>query len=98
MRVVSKKPIWSFDELKTFVYETVCSDQNLLMDLSRTSESTWKRRGEICGVMFSFRGPRAVIFDVIWDTQHDHLLFYGVNGRYKTIMLTDVEVLSPFQS
>lgn len=84
--------IFSFSELRQFVYQTLCQDHELLMNAFPTSEVVIRRRqGESCGVMFCLHGPRAVKFSAIWERENNRVLFYGPSGkRYLQVDLADV--------
>ena len=93
MAVASKKPIRSFEDLKSFVYQRICHDHNLLADAFSTTEKLLTRgNSEQCGVMFWLHGPRAVTISAIWDSEQNHVLFYDASGRrYHEIALLDAD-------
>ncbi|MGL4595192.1 MAG: hypothetical protein ACRCUY_10720 [Thermoguttaceae bacterium] len=97
MNQTTTTSIRSLPELKSFVYQTLCHDHELLCDAFRTSESVIKRKqsesdGEIesCGIMFCLHGPRSVKFGAIWEKQSNRILFYGPDGkRYSQVVLDE---------
>lgn len=94
--MVTKTPlaISSYSELKSFVYETLCHDHELLCNAFPTSESILKRgKQESCGMLFCLHGPRAVKFSAIWERANNRILFYGPSGkRYHQIELKEADI------
>lgn len=93
MRHPQIQSVTSLSELKTFIYQTLCHDHELLMNAFPTSETLLRRgKGELCGIMFCLHGPRSVKFTAIWERDHNRVLFYGPTGkRYGEIDLVDGE-------
>lgn len=83
--------IKTLEELRRYVYATLCDDHELLADAFPTSETAIrKNNGDACGVMFCVHGPRAVNFTAIWEKQRNRVFFYGPLGeRYRQTTLDD---------
>jgi hypothetical protein len=73
--------ITCLEELRTFVHQTLCERENLLIDQSPLTESPLTRRGRLCGLEFSVRGPRAVRLSAIWAADLNIVYFYDVRGE-----------------
>ncbi len=90
--------IESLDDLKFFVYQTLCRDHDLLMNAFPTTETILKRGrqpgdAQSCGMMFCLHGPRAVKFSAIWEKKNNRVLFYGPSGRrYLQVGLQGAEI------
>ena len=93
MKSVSKESIYSFDDLKSFVYRTICHDYNLLVDAHSTTESILKRgNSEPCCILFCITGPRSVQFSAVWENEQNCVFFYNHDGRrYREIRLLNNE-------
>lgn len=79
-------------ELKSFIYNTICRDHELLLNAFPTTETLLRRgNGETCGLMFCLHGPRAVKFTAIWEKERNRVLFYGPEGRRYAQALLDGE-------
>ncbi len=90
--------IKTLEELRRYVYATLCDDHELLSDAFPTSETTIrKNNGDECGVMFCVHGPRAVNFTAIWEKRKNRVFFYGPLGeRYRQTTLDDFpELVEP---
>ncbi|MBR4834425.1 MAG: hypothetical protein IKU86_08885 [Thermoguttaceae bacterium] len=81
--------IKTFEELRRYVYATLCDDHELLSDAFPTSEAAIRRNnGDACGMMFCVHGPRSVNFTAIWEKQKNRVFFYGPLGeRYRQTTL-----------
>ena len=92
----SKESISSLEDLKSFVYRTLCRDNHLLEGGHPTRE-IFLRRGSssnICGILFHLHGPRAVLFSAVWECEGNRVLFYSSTGhRYRETELGDVEIV-----
>lgn len=77
--------IETIDDLRLFVYRTLCSDHELLMNTFPTSETMIRKHsGQRCGMMFCLHGPRMTKFSAIWEQQRNRVLFYDPQGeRYR---------------
>ncbi|NOX54491.1 MAG: hypothetical protein GXP27_08640 [Planctomycetes bacterium] len=80
--------ISSFSDLKRFIHRTLCEKENLLPDQFTMSETQLTRRGRVCGMRFSIRGPRAVRLGAIWASDHNYIYFYDARGvRFRKVRL-----------
>ncbi|MDR3111315.1 MAG: hypothetical protein LBU65_16725 [Planctomycetaceae bacterium] len=93
MRQANMQRISSLNELKNFIYQTLCRDHDLLINSFPTSESVLRRgQGAVCGIMFCLHGPRAAKFTAIWERDNNRILFYGPNGkRYGETSIPETE-------
>lgn len=73
--------IRSLDELRDYILAILVDRYDLQADAFRISEQVISRRGRPCGVHFSVRGPRAIRFTAIWETDQNCVLFYGSDGE-----------------
>lgn len=83
--------IKTIEDLQNYVYETICADNDLLIDAFPKSRRIISRNGgEVCGVMFCVHGPRTVDFTAIWEREENRIFFYGPTGeRYRQIILKE---------
>jgi hypothetical protein len=87
MRTSSRR-ISSLDELRDFVNQTLCQNEQLELGAFVLTERALVRNGRPCGLYFCLHGPRAVKFTAIWETDRNTVLFYGATGeRFLTIRL-----------
>jgi hypothetical protein len=94
MRISSRR-ISSLEELRDFVNETLCQNEQLELDAFVLTERALIRNGRPCGLYFCLHGPRAVKFTAIWETDRNTVLFYGATGeRFLTIRLTAAPALA----
>lgn len=86
--------VGTMDELKKFVYATLCSDNDLLDDeFPTTSTPLRQANGELCGMIFCVHGPRRVDFSAIWEKKTNRVLFYKPSGeRYRLVNLSEAAV------
>ena len=83
----------SLSDLREFVNEILCKQNELETDAFPLTERILVRGGKPCGIYFCLHGPRAVKFSAIWETECNRILFYGSTGeRFCKIQL--VEALS----
>ena len=71
----------NLDELKEYVYETLCEHDGLIRGAFTMSEQILICRGRACGMHFTVYGPRAVMLSAIWDTRTSTILFYDSSGQ-----------------
>ena len=85
----------SMEELKCYVYATLCKDNELLADAFPTTSTPLRRtNGELCGMIFCVHGPRTSDFSAIWEKQTNRELFYRPTGeRYRLTSLGDSPVV-----
>ncbi|MBM81859.1 MAG: hypothetical protein CMJ78_14890 [Planctomycetaceae bacterium] len=82
--------IYTLDDLREFVHQTLCEKENLLADEFQLSEMKLMRRSRDCGLQFSIHGPRSVRLGAIWASDHNQLYFYDASGnRFAKIRLSN---------
>ena len=86
--------VGSLVDLKSFVYQTLCRDHELLLNAFPTSETVLRRNNDdCCGILFCLYGPRMVKFSAIWEKEKNRILFYGPTGkRYLQVELRNAEI------
>ncbi len=76
----------NLQELKDFVYQTLCDHEKLEVGIFPMTEKVLTRNARPCGIYFCLHGPRSVQFTAIWDTERNTVLFYGATGeRFQTL-------------
>ena len=50
-------------------------------DAFEMTQRVLHRGGKPCGIIFWLRGPRAVMFTAIWETERNQILFYDAAGE-----------------
>ena len=94
MSPIPKETINSIDDLKSYVYWTLCRDNQLLGGDHPTSENYLRRGSDVCGMFFYLQGPRYVRFTAVWDRDGNRIFFYDANGRrYREMELGDGEIV-----
>ncbi len=71
----------NLDDLREFVYTTLCNFESLERGAFHMSEQVLFRGSQPCGMHFCLHGPRAVLFTAIWETERHTILFYDSTGR-----------------
>ena len=69
------RQIQSLGNLRDYVNETLCDENQLELDAFHISERILVRGGQPCGIYFCLHGPRAVKFTAIWETDRNTVLF-----------------------
>jgi hypothetical protein len=69
------------EELRRYVQETICNQNELEVNYFQITERTLTRRGRPCGIFFCLHGPRSTKFTAIWETDRNTILFYGSAGQ-----------------
>ena len=69
------------DELRRYVHERICHQNELEMNVFDVTERMLVRGGRPCGIFFCLHGPRSVKFTAIWETEQNRILFYGSTGE-----------------
>ena len=88
------QPFASINDLRTFVNETICCQEQLEIGAFQMTERILTRLGHPCGIYFCIHGPRQVKFSAIWETDNNTVLFYGASGeRTLKTQLLDAPVL-----
>ena len=84
----------NLDELKDYVYETLCEHDGLVRGAFQMSEQVLIRGGRACGMHFTVHGPRAVTLSAIWETRTSSILFYDSSGlRFQKTQLIAAPML-----
>ena len=97
--LTSIREVYSLDELRDYVNETLCEHHHLQIDAFEMTERVLRRGGRPCGVFFCLHGPRSVRFTAIWETDRNCILFYGPTGeRFLKTQLAEAPSLEPFES
>jgi hypothetical protein len=90
--------IQSIDQLRQFTYETLCDQETLEVGAFPMTERLLRRSDAPCGILFCLQGPRSVLFNAVWETDRNTILFYGSGGeRSLTIRLTGAPTLREYQ-
>ena len=88
------REIYSLEELREYVNETLCEHYELQIDAFEMTERILRRAGKPCGIFFCLHGPRAVKFTAIWETDRNCILFYGPTGeRFQKTQLAEAPEL-----
>jgi hypothetical protein len=81
--------IQTLDQLRDYVNLTICQHTQLEVGAFPLTERILLRANRPCGIYFSLRGPRAVTFTAIWETEGSTILFYDSRGtRFHKTQLT----------
>lgn len=84
------------DDLRTYIHETICKNNELEVDAFAMTERILVRSGRPCGLYFCLHGPRAVKLTAIWETDRNSVLFYSATGeRVRRLRLTHAPELAP---
>jgi hypothetical protein len=87
--------IQTLDELHNYVYEVLCSYDNLQPGIFSMTEEVLVRGDKPCGIHFCLSGPRRVQYTAIWETDGNTILFYGSAGeRFHKTQLTEAPNLA----
>ena len=73
--------IESIEELREFVEDRLCQQNDFEIGVFPLSERLLFRAGLPCGIFFCLHGPRSVQLNAIWETDSNTLLFYGSSGQ-----------------
>jgi hypothetical protein len=88
--LASCREIQSLDELREYVNETICEQEQFEIGAFTMSERIITRGGTPCGIYFCVHGPRQVKLSAIWETDRNTILFYGSGGeRFHKTQLID---------
>jgi hypothetical protein len=77
----SAEHIGNLENLRQFVVDVLCSQNQLEPGAFPVSERILVRGGRPCGLFFCLHGPRSVKFTAIWETEHNTVLFYDASGE-----------------
>jgi len=83
-------------ELRTYVQNTICQQNELQVGAFDITERILVRGRRPCGMFFCLHGPRSVKLTAIWETDRNTILFYSSSGErvWKT-QLVQAPVLRP---
>lgn len=85
----------SLQDLRQFVYETLCNHEQLEVGAFEMTERILVRGENPCGIYFCLHGPRSVKYTAIWETDRNSILFYGSTGeRFRRLQLSASAELS----
>ena len=79
--LTASSEIQSLDELRQYVYQTLCNQNGLEIGAFPMTERILVRSDSPCGIFFCLHGPRSVRFTAIWETDQNSILFYGSTGE-----------------
>ena len=79
--LTSSRQIHSLDDLRNYVYETICDHHELAVGAFQMTERILVRGTAACGIYFCVHGPRAVKMTAIWETDRNTILFYDPSGE-----------------
>jgi len=77
----SAEQISNLENLRKYVIEFLCEQNQLEFGAFPCSERILVRDGEPCGLFFCLHGPRSVKFTAIWETERNTILFYDASGE-----------------
>jgi hypothetical protein len=72
--------IFGLNDLRTFVQERLCRQNELETGAFHFTERALEKRGVPCGISFCLHGPRNVKLIAIWETGRNTIVFYGSDG------------------
>ena len=73
--------IHSLDDLRQFVYHTLCENDKLQIGAFPLTERILMRGQQPCGLYFCLHGPRSHKVWAIWETDNNSVLFYAADGQ-----------------
>lgn len=80
----------TLDELRDYVFRTLCAHDNLDPAQTPRFEGPIRRRGHSCGLFFQVSGPRMLKNYAIWAGEEDRILFYDCSGvRFQEARLSE---------
>lgn len=77
----SSPRISDLNDLRAYIHETICENNELEINAFSMTERILVRGGKPCGLYFCLHGPRAVKFTAIWETDRNSVLFYSATGE-----------------
>ena len=77
----SAEQISNLENLRKYVIEVLCEQNQLEIGAFPCSERILVRDGQPCGLFFCLHGPRSVKFTAIWETERNTILFYDASGE-----------------
>jgi len=86
----------SLDDLRSFVHNTICQQNELQVGAFNITERVLVRGRRPCGIFFCLHGPRSVKLTAIWETDRNTILFYSSSGeRVGRTQLVHAPMLAP---
>ncbi len=77
-------------DLRRYIRETVCQNDQLDPDVTPMREGEITRSGRTCGLFFQIQGPRLLKAYAVWSSEEHRIRFYGSNGiRIGETLLSD---------
>ena len=75
-------------DLRNYVYEYICDQNQLEAGVFHMSERILTRLGKPCGMLYCLFGPRSVKLTAVWETDRNTVLFYdSAGGRRQHIQV-----------
>lgn len=71
----------TFDDLRRYVLDSLCRNDNLDPTQTPMQQSVITRRGKPCGIFFQIEGPRLLRNYAIWAGEENRILYYNCNGE-----------------
>ncbi|WP_373650114.1 hypothetical protein [Schlesneria sp. DSM 10557] len=71
----------SLETLRGYVHERLCRHENLVPEQFGLEVTPLTRKGALCGLQFSLRGPRSVRLGAVWAADHNQLYLYDARGE-----------------
>jgi len=84
----------SLDVLRSYVHERLCRHENLVAEQFGLDVTPLTRKGALCGLQFSLRGPRSVRLGAVWAADHNLLYLYDARGErfHKEILTVQFDI------
>ena len=79
--VTRYQQIDSLNELRDYIYVTLCDHSQLQIGAYEMTERALLRAGTPCGLYFCLHGPRRMKATAIWETDRNQILFYDSGGE-----------------
>lgn len=73
--------VHSLTDLRQYVHEVLCEQENLVPEQFALQEVALTRMGESCGLQFILRGPRNVRLGAVWASDRNQVFFYNARGE-----------------
>jgi len=86
----------NLNDLRSYVQQTICDQNELERGAFAVTERILVRAQSPCGIFFCLHGPRSVKLTAIWETDRNTILFYNSAGeRVGKTQLLQAPVLAP---
>lgn len=73
--------VHSLTDLRRYVHEVLCEQENLVPEQFALQEVALTRMGQNCGLQFILRGPRNVRLGAVWASDRNQVFFYNARGE-----------------